>query len=461
MANYQYVIDSHFNPFSMQEMLLPFTMYKDAYEKAEEAYTDLSTKADQFKYLSETLPEDSKARQIYEGYANGLAAKAKDLARNGLSMGNRRALADYKRRYAGEIGQLASAQTKLDEELKLRRATDLKDPTMLYNTRNLSIDDFLGGNNPNLYGISGNVLYTKGATVGKAISSRIADVQEGGNVLGGYYRMLKETRGVPQAALREFMNSQVVRDEVDAVLAADGVLENLSGRELEKARYQVMRGIYDGVVYEEKNQVQRDYSRMTPEEIDRSRQGWANLEMQRQKMWYDQRNREEDRLLQGILRDANGNPVYKPEMSIEYQKSKAIEEMKARLKGGSGSSGGGTKDSIMKKGIRISWKGNDPAKGEKEFRDHEINDIASDDNTHEGTLEDYENLPAYAKRIVDKAVGDGNRDNYNYYIKDFKRGFLWGFGPDTESVLEIIPRQQTTRTGMVDDDEANDDLGNM
>ena len=68
--NYDFVIDSSFQPFSMQEMLTPFMMYKDAYEKSEAAFEDLTSKADKFKYLSETLPEGSKSRQLYEGYAN-------------------------------------------------------------------------------------------------------------------------------------------------------------------------------------------------------------------------------------------------------------------------------------------------------------------------------------------------------------------------------------------------------
>ena len=64
MANYAFVVDNSFQPFSMQEMLVPFSAYKDAYEKSEEQYNDLSDKSDKFKYLSETLPEGSKARKL-------------------------------------------------------------------------------------------------------------------------------------------------------------------------------------------------------------------------------------------------------------------------------------------------------------------------------------------------------------------------------------------------------------
>ena len=40
MANYAFVVDNSFQPFSMQEMLVPFSAYKDAYEKSEEQYND-------------------------------------------------------------------------------------------------------------------------------------------------------------------------------------------------------------------------------------------------------------------------------------------------------------------------------------------------------------------------------------------------------------------------------------
>ena len=78
--NYDFVIDSSFQPFSMQELLTPMLMYKENFEKMESAYEDLSSKADKFKYLSQTLPEGSQSRQIYEGYANELNQQAEDLA---------------------------------------------------------------------------------------------------------------------------------------------------------------------------------------------------------------------------------------------------------------------------------------------------------------------------------------------------------------------------------------------
>ena len=160
-------------------MLVPFSAYKEAYEKSEEQYNELSEKADKFKYLSETLPEGSKARELYEGYANDLTKQAEDLAHNGLSMSNRRAL------------------TSMREEKKLRRSLSAQDSSMLYATDNLNIDSFLDGETPNLYNISGNELYTRGAAAGKAASSRVFSAGDAGSTLNGYSRITDGSRCYP------------------------------------------------------------------------------------------------------------------------------------------------------------------------------------------------------------------------------------------------------------------------
>ena len=203
-GNYSYIIDSSFHPFSMQEMLTPFVMYKNEFEKSEEAYNDLTKKSDEFKYLSETLPEGSKARKLYEGYANDLRAQAEDFAQNGLNMGNRRALTNLKRRYQGEIGRLSKADEALRQERELRRKLGAQDSSILYADDNLTIDSFLDNATPNLYNISGNELYTRGAAAGKAASSRVYSAGDEGSTLNGYYRKWVERNGYSKESMDAF-----------------------------------------------------------------------------------------------------------------------------------------------------------------------------------------------------------------------------------------------------------------
>ena len=268
--NFSYVIDSSFRPFSFQEMLAPLAIYKDASEKAEEAYTELKAKAGDFAYLSQTLPEGSKAREIYEGYANDLNAQAEDFAQHGLSMGNRRALTGLKQRYQGEIGRLSKADEALRKERELRRQMGAKDSSLLYAADNLNIDDFLDNNTPNLYSISGNELYTKGAAAGQAASKRVYGTRDAGSTLGGYYRDYVQQWGYNAGTINKFRQDMSAIPELqaqaDAILQANGVYDNLDERGVAQARAQVINGMIDGAVYTENHNLQRDLGKMTAAE---------------------------------------------------------------------------------------------------------------------------------------------------------------------------------------------------
>jgi hypothetical protein len=295
-SNYDLVIDSSFQPFSMQEMLVPFTAYKEAYEKDEAAYIDLQNRADKFKYLSETLPEGSKARQIYEGYANQLSNDAKDFMSNGKSMSNARSLLDLKRRYQGEIGRLVDADTALKQEQALRRQMSAKDPSMLYAVDNLSIDNYLDNQTPNLYGISGTDLYTKAAAASQSMSKRQFSVNGENKTLGGYYYDYVQRMGYTPEDLRKFGDqisadfaAQVstlpeLQQAANQILEANGVNENLTGNNLRKAQQQVIRGLIDGAVYSEQHNPQRNLGVMTATEKTADARAREGMAIQRESM---------------------------------------------------------------------------------------------------------------------------------------------------------------------------------
>ena len=309
-SNYSFVIDSSFQPYSFGELVQPFAIYKDAYEKAEEQYMDLTDKSDKFKYLSETLPEGSKARQIYEGYANELNKQATDLAKHGLNMGNRRSLTNLRKRYQGEIGRLVSADAAMQEEKKLRRTMNAKDSSMLYANDNLSIDDFLDGATPNLYNISGTELYTRGAAAGKAASSRVYSAGDEGSTLNGYYRKWVERNGYSKESMDAFRaNASAIpelQQAADAILAERGVLDNLTGANLERARQSVLNGIIDGSIYQEKVNPVRDPGVMSAAEKDSSARGWASHNLQKEKFNMEKQEWEDQRRLRYTF-DENGN----------------------------------------------------------------------------------------------------------------------------------------------------------
>lgn len=308
--NYDFVADSSFKPFSMQEMLVPLQLYKEEYDKTEAAYETLADKSDQFRYLSETLPEGSRARQLYEGYANELDKQANDLAKHGLNMGNRRALTNLKRRYQGEIGRLVTADAAMQEERKLRRTMNAKDSSMLYAQDNLSIDDFMDENTPNLYNISGTELYTRGAAAGKAASSRVYSAGDEGSTLNGYYRKWVERNGYSKESMDAFRaNVQAIpelQQAADDILAERGVNDNLTGANLERARQSVINGIIDGAIYQEKVNPVRDAGVMSASERDSSARDWASHNLQKERFNMEKQEWEDQRKLRYTF-DENGN----------------------------------------------------------------------------------------------------------------------------------------------------------
>jgi len=76
----------------------------------------------------------------------------------------------------------------LQQEKQYRRAKADKDPSYRYATDNLSIDDFMDGKSPNLYGISLNDVYARGVNAGKAASARNVSANDAGSIVGNYFR---------------------------------------------------------------------------------------------------------------------------------------------------------------------------------------------------------------------------------------------------------------------------------
>lgn len=438
-GNYSYVIDNSFQPFSMQEMLVPFSAYKEAYEKSEEQYNELSEKADKFKYLSETLPEGSKARELYEGYANDLTKQAEDLAHNGLSMSNRRALTSMRRRYQGEIGRLLQADEAMREEKKLRRSLSAQDSSMLYATDNLNIDSFLDGETPNLYNISGNELYTRGAAAGKAASSRVFSAGDAGSTLNGYYRDYVQKMGYSRDTIQKFYKDMSTIPELqmtaDAILEERGVNQNLTGYNLQRARQSVINGMIDGAIYQENHNPQRDLGVLTETEkqqMDLTRRG-QNISLASQGLTYDENT---------------GTISYDPTKDPSLQKASAIAQAKVSSAGKK--TGSGTAYDVRNKEITMIG-----AKTGTKYKD------TNDESSIGAPLEDLSGARALSSQeysqLVDangnitnehlrSAIGNGNLSDYEIYVvpagtsKIDGSGTIWD-DSTTEDVYIAIPRE--------------------
>lgn len=309
MSSNPYVIDGGYKPFSMQEMLVPFQFYKEEYDKAEARLEDIADKAKRYEYLSKNLPEDSVARQIFEGYDNDLQSMSSDFQENGLSQSNVGALNSLRQRYQGEIGRLDRAQTALEEEQKLRRTISAQDPSMLYATDNLNIDTFLDNKKPNLYSVSGNDLYKRGLEIGASGSSRMYSDPKVSQVTT-YYQDIFNTQGITPEAIaafrRDLSTIPEFADAVTSTLKEKGVTDNLTGSNYERAKESVINGIVNGAIYKRNDSIQRDYSVMTASEAAADQRQREQNQLQREQFNYmKQKDQREENFF--YTHDANGN----------------------------------------------------------------------------------------------------------------------------------------------------------
>lgn len=435
MANFSYTVDSHFSPFTMQEMLVPFTAYKDAFEKTEEAYNALSD-SDKFKYLSQTLPEGSTARQIYEGYANDLQKYATDLSKNGLTMSNRSGLTNMKRRYTGEIGRLVQADEALREEKKLRQSLNAQDSSRLYATDNLNIDNFLDGNTPNLYNVSGNELYARGAQAAKAYSSRIFDTGAGGTTLGGYYIDWIQRNGVSPDSIATFRKNVSAIPElaadVDAILKEKGVTQNLTGYNLERARESVINGMIDGAIYQEQHSPQRDLGK-----LDAATSAQIALSNKQLKM---------QAAASGMTENEDGSFTYNVDNDPSYQKAIEVAKIQAgrrTSRGTNGTSGTTTSKIKLKTGkVLINTDG-------------KLKNVTN----YSGASVTYNELPDEVKRAA--RARDPQYYNYYSYYKDGNSYYMANESNTVDTSVVQPSAASTASFGTSGAAQAGNQLGNQ
>lgn len=265
MPNYNYVIDSSYKPYSLQEMLMPLEAYKEAYDKAEEKYLTLNKGASAFDYLASTLPEDSEARQIYQNYADDLAAQAKDFETNGLNISNGSALTSLRRRYDNEIGKLERADVVLKEIQKNMRD---KGSSYLWGNEAPSLDDILHNPNYTNYGISIEDLYKRGAQAATSASTgvyNIPKVQE----ITNHYQELIQAQGYSPKVIEAFRKDLEAIPEFNAainnIMIETGAEDNLSGRTYDRARQSIINGLIDGAgaAYKETRTIKDNPDSMT------------------------------------------------------------------------------------------------------------------------------------------------------------------------------------------------------
>lgn len=194
-------LDTRFNPFTYDEMVKPLLYYKQAYDEAEAAYSDLVTQTEAWKDIAnrENSPE---AFEMYQRYSGDLSRAVDDFSQ-GMTAKNRRALLGLKRRYAQDIAPIARASEAMNaaNELRAKAGHDAIFEVGEYN----SLDQFLHGKTANNKYQSREALTKKTAAMTEAAMAEALKDPEFEKAMGNQFWMITQHTGGSYKDLTEAM----------------------------------------------------------------------------------------------------------------------------------------------------------------------------------------------------------------------------------------------------------------
>lgn len=210
MPNYSLVINSQFKPFSYAEMLQPTLQATQAHQALEDAYGELSQKANVWEEMANEQT-DPYAYKMYKTYANDLESQAGQLAREGLNAASRRDMLNMRSRYSKEIVPIEQAYTARQKQAEEQQKALLQDPTLMLSRRaaTTSLDDYI--RNPQLAydAYSGKLITAQAAQAAGALSKEMRDnPRKWRSILGNsYYETMMQKGFSSDAVLQAIQNN--------------------------------------------------------------------------------------------------------------------------------------------------------------------------------------------------------------------------------------------------------------
>lgn len=254
MANYSFISNAKFRPFSYQEMLQPLQAYTNEYNTIQEGMGELSTKAGVFERLANEQT-DPQAYAMYKQYSNDLAKQAESLAKQGLTPASRQGLIDMKRRYSSEIVPIEQAYKRRQELVDEQRKLQAQDSTLLFDrpASTLSLDELISNPALSPQSYSGALLSKQVGTAAKNLAKEVREnPRKWRTILGNrYYETIMQKGFRPEEIMQAVQNnpeaSPILQGIVEDIVGSSGIRnwndENILNRAYDYAR----QGLWNAV----------------------------------------------------------------------------------------------------------------------------------------------------------------------------------------------------------------------
>ena len=122
-----YVLNTRFNPFSLQEMLQLASAATEAHNNMEQQYATMKSNANIFQRQID--PNDTELKDIYDKYMKDLDEAASNLSKQGLNKDTSQSIYDLAARFNSDIAPIDTAFKRKAQLVEELRQLKLKDPS--------------------------------------------------------------------------------------------------------------------------------------------------------------------------------------------------------------------------------------------------------------------------------------------------------------------------------------------
>lgn len=207
MKNYSLIVNSTFNPYSLQELLPIYQANAQAQYQAEEAFSQLQMKADQWEKLANNA-QDADVYSKYKSYSNQLKEAANDVLNNGINAASRRNLMNMRAQYASNIIPIEEAYNKRQQQAQVLWQARLQDPTLIaQDPSELGLSYYMKNPSYTPQSYSGKLLTAQSAQAAQNLAKTLSSYGKG-EPIDSYTNTFIQKHGLTRNDIQKYLNGE-------------------------------------------------------------------------------------------------------------------------------------------------------------------------------------------------------------------------------------------------------------
>lgn len=205
--NYSLMISSSFNPYSLQELLPIYQANAQAQYQAEEAFSQLQMKADQWEKLANNA-QDADVYNTYKAYSNQLKAAADDILNNGINTASKRNLMNMRAQYSSNIIPIEEAYNKRQQQAQVLWQARLQDPTLIaQDPSELGLSYYMKNPTYTPQSYSGKLLTAQSAQAAQNLAKTLSSYGKG-EPIDNYTNTFIQKHGLTRNDIQKYLNGE-------------------------------------------------------------------------------------------------------------------------------------------------------------------------------------------------------------------------------------------------------------